>query len=424
MIDILKAYLSYETSISIEYDNSSQISLPGITICFDKSDILRHEELNNTNISNEIRSDEWRLKDYFNYNMTIKEQNQLLLSKDEIFANASCQVMETIGVEAKNKENDTYLDCQHLSPIVESIDYRSKCFTLFNQSIDEQANKNFIIDYSTRIFSDMYFEIITLVIPSYIRYAILHFHRRTEPLIKYSENNFIVAEPKKDTLTMIYYKKTTVKLLPSPFKTDCHEFGDANSRQSCVARCRRNEMIRRREAWPDVYLATNLSMKLSMFKVWGNVSFTFDDEVAEFCIGKCNKKIECTQEIYEMKLERFEEKMHYNKGVIAIMPPIVPDQGIKYTQKMCFVELVCFLGSLISLYFGFTIIMLTDIIALVTKFIFNNVLIVLKIKVDNWWPTKTKQKIQVINNIIKVNHLILNDNYVTGRNISIEERIE
>ena len=420
MIDLLRAYLSYETSISIDYGNSSQISLPGITICFDKFDLLRHEKLNNTNISEEIRTDRWRLIDYFNYNMTIKEQNQLLFSKKEIFTNA-CQVMETIGVEEKEQKTDgVYLYCEKLSPISESVDYNSKCFSMFNQENDAQANKNFTIDYGTRIFSDLNSEFILLSIPQYIHKSVLYFHRRTEPLIKYSVNNFIVVNMRNETLTMIYYKKTTVKLLPSPFKTDCHEFGKANSRYTCVAKCRRDEMIRRREAWPDVYFATNLSMKLSMFKVWGNMSFTFDDEVAEFCIGKCNKKIECTQEIFEMKIERFEAIIEnaYNRNVLAIMPPIVPDQVVTYTQTMSWVELVCFLGSLISLYFGFTIIMLTDIISLITKFIFNNFLIVFMTKVKNCWQRKTRKNITNIN----INNLTINyNNNMSNRNFYLEE---
>ena len=404
------AYLSYETSISIDYENTSEISLPGITICFDKYYIIRHEELNKTNISDEIRSDRWRLIDYFNYNMTIREQNLLLLSKEEIFTNG-CRVMETIGVEKKDKENQkTYLDCEQLSPIVESIDYRSKCFTLFKQSIDNQANNNFTIDYSTKIFSDLNYEMIALFIPEQIPYTIIHFHRRTESLIRYSVNNFIVVELKNATLTFIYYKKTTVKLLPSPFKTDCHEYDNANSRHSCVATCRKNEMIKRLNKWPDVYYATNMSSELSMFKcLFLNLNYTFDNEVAEFCIGKCSIKIGCNQQLYEMKKQSYDFNFQFNESVISIMPPIVPDQVVTYTQRMSWVELVCFLGSLVSLYFGFTIIMLTDIISMVTKLIFNNLILVFVAKVKNTWQTKTKQNII---NIVNVHCSIMNDNLV------------
>ena len=422
MIDILRAYLSYETSISIDYENTSEISLPGITICFDKFDLLRSEVLNKTNISDELRKDRWRLIDYFNYNMTIKAQNQLLLSKEEIFTNA-CQVMETIGVRKENRTDLLYLNCEHISPIIESIDCIGKCFTMFNQVNDSQANKNFTIDYGTRIFSDLYSEFIALYMQQTIHKAVLNFHRRTESLIRYAEHNFIIVGLKNDTIALIYYKKTTVKLLPSPFKTDCHEYGNANSRLSCVATCRRDVMLRRREAWPDVYFATNLSMELSMFKVWGGINTTFDNEVAEFCKGKCNKKIECTQEIFEMKMEILEEKIEYadNRNMISIMPPIVPDQVITYKQTMSWVELVCFLGSLISLYFGFTFIMLTDIIALVIKSIFKKVLIVFMTNVKNICQRKTKHK----NTQLTINNFFINynnNNNVSNRNFHLEER--
>ena len=274
LFDILMAYLSYETSISIDYENTSEISLPGITICFDKYYIIIREELIKSNISEEIRSDRWRLMNYFNYELTFKEQNQLLLSKNEIFTNA-CKVIETIGVENKNRENQSYLYCEQLSLIIELMDYKDKCFSIFNQAIGKQETKNFKIDYGTRIFSDLYVEIIIFQIPSYIRYATLYFHRRTEQIQRYSENNQIVVDLKENTTTEIFYKKTTVKLLPSPFKTDCHEFGDANSRQSCVAICRRDEMIRRLNMWPDVYYSTGLSSDLIMYKIMGQYKLHF-----------------------------------------------------------------------------------------------------------------------------------------------------
>ena len=141
-------------------------------------------------------------------------------------------------------------------------------------------------------------------------------------------------------------------------------------------------------------------------------------------MGKCNRKIECTQEIYEIKDDRleFRDVDPYNRSVISIMRPIVPDQVVTYTQKMSFVELVCFLGSLVSLYFGFTIIMLNDIITLVSKFIYNNVSIVLNSRIKCWQTKTTQNNIKI--NIayplsLNINNLIVNN---VPRNFNLKEK--
>lgn len=417
VINILYAYLSYETSISIEYDNSSQISLPAITICLEKYYILRDEELNESEINEKIRSDRWLLNNYFNHNLTIAQQNQYLLSKNEVFFTDGCSLIETIGVRNHpthfKSPNDPYLDCERISPILESINHQYKCFTLFNQ-LEGQPDENFIIDYGDRIFYDQYSEIILISLPIGMHYGTFLFHRRTEQQLRYSTEKTLILDLKENIMTQIFYKKITVKLLPFPFKTNCHEYGDGRTRSSCVAICRRDELIARSGRWPDIYDATNLSTQLPMMRIWGDLTFEEDSDVADTCRKRCGNKLECTQEVFEIDESRLECKWPNKKHPVVIMPPVVSDQVVRYVQRMSMVEMICFIGSLVSLYFGFSFIMLTDITATVIRFFVDNILNVYVTKIKNCWQTNRIQKINVNFN---VNRLVVKNEFLSDSGI-------
>src|SRR6185437_6563438 len=84
---ICEIYFSYKTTTSVSYGDFSVISLPAITVCFDKIDVLRYEYLIQLNIS---RNDENKYKsqhiiEKFCGNHTIEQQFAMFFNYIEIF---------------------------------------------------------------------------------------------------------------------------------------------------------------------------------------------------------------------------------------------------------------------------------------------------------------------------------------------------
>src|SRR5437868_6070636 len=91
---ISQLYFAYKTTTIVNYANSSLISLPAITICFNKYEVLRNKTFNNVNNNNDLgKSFE---------NITIKDQFDQLYDYDDIIS--GCIVTITIDL-AKTKHN-------------------------------------------------------------------------------------------------------------------------------------------------------------------------------------------------------------------------------------------------------------------------------------------------------------------------------
>lgn len=374
VIDILQKYLSFETWISIDYYNSSHISLPGITVCFNKQNLIGDIQLNET-----VKNNRSLLHQYMNREFTIKEQNLFLESK-EILKN-NCRAIKTMAFEKTNESKHNYIDCGVVSPINESINSYYKCFALFSQLIGE-SDRKFTIDYSIRTFTDSIFEMVRIAVPKHFSSALIYMHPRDEPVLRYGETNNIYVDFVDFTAPYIVYKKTVVKSLPRPFRTDCFDYKSKGlgSRYVCISICRRNLIVERMNLWPVFYYATNLSSDLKLMDVLGNLNHTLDNEIGHICEAKCGNKLECRQEIYEMKKDRWQSDVDDRLlpwTAINIMPPVVPDQMVRYVQKMSLIETICFVGSLISLYFGVSVLMLSDIASIAVRSLHKKISVVI-----------------------------------------------
>ena len=375
-IQLIQSYLSFTTSISIDYINSSYISLPGITLCIDKYYLLDSKKVDQLNISDSIRSDRWKMFQYMATNMTIEEQNNVLISNDH---SLDCLASRTLGTETNESNNFDRIVCQSISPMKVSLDYPYKCFTFFNQ-MDNQSMDMFVIDYITKIVTFGYHQIIEFELSTKIKSALVYFHSRDEPMLRWTVSNSIGIFW-NNRISYIIYKKIIVESLPRPFNTDCYDYSEKSyrSREHCLASCGLNQFLRRKREWPLNYIALNLSSNL-FFEDITKRNYTMEKEIGQICKIHCGLRIDCRREIYEMRKDYFENEFSIDDNYIMIMPPFVPDQIVRYTQKMSFEEMICFVGSLFSLYFGFSVIMLSNVNSSILNFIYKKILIKLKLK--------------------------------------------
>src|ERR1700743_2740437 len=114
---ICEIYFSYKTTTSVSYGDFSVISLPAITVCFDKIDVLRDHYLVQLNIS---RNDENKYKSQhiikrFCGNHTIEQQFAMFFNYEEIFMYCSVSGNRFNKTSIKNNNIENYYDkCEKL----------------------------------------------------------------------------------------------------------------------------------------------------------------------------------------------------------------------------------------------------------------------------------------------------------------------
>ena len=109
IVTICQIYFSYKTTTFVKYENISKISLPAITICVDKREVITNEAKERFNFS--------KVTDEILAKYTVKDQFKMLKNYQDIF---ECYVKPSI-LFASNAFH--YIPCDYIKPFVESIDY-------------------------------------------------------------------------------------------------------------------------------------------------------------------------------------------------------------------------------------------------------------------------------------------------------------
>ena len=107
---ICDIYFAYKTSTFVTYDDISTISLPAITVCMDKTEVLKRNAFD-TN-GDQVSSNELLA------NLSIREQFERLYDFTDIFNN--CSVIGTIDL--KSETHNPLIKCETVSSIKKSID--------------------------------------------------------------------------------------------------------------------------------------------------------------------------------------------------------------------------------------------------------------------------------------------------------------
>ena len=122
--DICKIYFSYKTTTFVSYGNQSEISLPAITFCTDKQNLLNPEYLDQLlSESNEIQNNttnDNQIKEMLS-NMTVRAQFDALYDFKQLFND--CLVLNPIGLPNCTYVYQSYCKCENVVPIRRSIDY-------------------------------------------------------------------------------------------------------------------------------------------------------------------------------------------------------------------------------------------------------------------------------------------------------------
>jgi hypothetical protein len=92
---------------------------------------------------------------------------------------------------------------------------------------------------------------------------------------------------------------------------------------------------------------------------------SMDPELSDKCREFCGENNDCFGEVFELNEIRGGGK----KGIFTLvfLLPTIPSLLFTHWPKIRFEEFLCFIGSIFSLWFGFSIVMLSDVCLLVVR---------------------------------------------------------
>jgi hypothetical protein len=352
-------YFLYETSTDVRFDNEVIISLPGLTICASKHYFVREEILKIifNNISNEKLDNRTKILNYLN-NLSIKDQFKSLKSVREILNNR-CLVMKTNGLNSTGE----FVECDKISPLRMSIDIYDACFIIASQLNGEPDDK-YLINHDMSV--DGYLTtIIKINFPEYVIESHLYMHSRYETIDQiHSRRGIISINHKQPENIKINYKKTLVKLIQKPYSTACVDYKQFgyHLRSDCIFKCKTDFHKKELNSWPGFYATTDSESDLFMIE---RENRSFNLIAGQKCRKHCGNENDCLKEYYDQNYRRFiKDDNPFN---IDVAPTQYPILIIKHTPKIQFEEFMCYVASITSVWFGFSVIMLSDICSLILK---------------------------------------------------------
>jgi hypothetical protein len=358
-------YFSYETNTYVRYEDEDKISLPAVTVCIRKNLLIREELLHHFSpkeLENRYSPLEESEIDAYLNNLTVKEQFSSIYSAEEVFNN-TCKVMKSMVF----KSSEFTIDCELISPVRQTIDYYFSCFTFFSQ-LNREENDKYIIDYDVNI-KNYWSEYVGFRVNLNVSKFKLYLHSRYEMITDSYDDNFVELKFNPYYEWNIKYHLTKVQLLYKPYKTSCVDYNQFGyrSRSECIFKCRINYFRDRYKGWPGNYL-TEQSSDEYMYK---EIEILKKNESLDLALGKkcrnsCGLNMGCYKEYFTFKAN--EEINEYGmNSTILIYPPHLPSLIFTHLPKMQVEEFICFIASIVSLWFGFLVMMLSNVCSLVSK---------------------------------------------------------
>ena len=358
IIKICENYFSFETLTTVRYINEMRISLPGITICFDKIHALREDfKQKHSFKSNESQ----KMKDILDQ-MTVEQQFIETISFKE-FTNNSCKVIRPIF----SKSSKPRINCERITPATKSIDTYNICFTLFSQ-LNSESNDRYVVDIELYLNSQV-FRLFGTEIVTKIPQLFLHIHSRNQLPLNIYKSNFDTVRFRKGVANAIKYQKSSVKSLTKPYETNCYDFRQIgfNSRKSCFEECQLKSLEKQWLKHPGLFVVHISSNKImvNMFNESNVEQREVENSVAKKCRQVCPLINDCYREYFT--LTKYDQEIYRDQNYLIIDVPDLPEISIRHSPKIYFEEFISFIGSLISLWFGFSIIMLSKVVSNLIK---------------------------------------------------------
>jgi hypothetical protein len=149
-----------------------------------------------------------------------------------------------------------------------------------------------------------------------------------------------------------------------PYSTSCVDYKHLgyNFRSYCIFKCRTKKFTKKFNLWPLYYLSYDSESDLLMAN---GINVSLDFNAVQNCENVCDTENDCSREYYVPEYSRLPSKS--NSSSIRVSHTLYPILTIKHSPKIPVDEFLCFITSIISLWFGFSVIMLSNVFSSVLK---------------------------------------------------------
>ncbi|OTF84054.1 hypothetical protein BLA29_004463, partial [Euroglyphus maynei] len=394
---VCNLYLRYPTTVDIRVDPSPFVHLPGITVCSELSSTILVEKLikiepsiyddfvgkTRTQIAMMLKKRKYRdklLKSL--HSQTIDIQHNLTVSKEKFFK--KCHLATPLGqypnriISNKDYFSSTLMhpnwdlqsynriNCSSLNPIYETISYEFKCFTLFqNRTAYQDINYQIPKDAAANLKYLAWIELNR----DFMFNGLIYIHSPEMSHQFAATSNIQQLDPDKHQFVSVSFERQMTKLLPPPYATNCYDYrmdGYA-CRSDCMTECKTKTYVQRADGWPgDVYADNNVSYRFS--KTWtnswsssGHLEEGLDASELASCSYKCGQMDDCVTVQYDVRMARVRERDEDDKSqshsfTIGILPPKNFQIINEHVPKFANIEFLIYIGGLISLYLGISVV--------------------------------------------------------------------
>ena len=190
----------------------------------------------------------------------------------------------------------------------------------------------------------------------------------------------------------IKYRKVIVEFKFRPYDKPCF---DGKTRDECIDQCLIDNMVRRMGMYPWAYLASELANKSLRFSTLKDIRQSI---INGTCVDSCGLNTDCYNEYFifdgkeytsdnSSEIMRREEDYYY----LYFEFPSHPTTIYEISLKMQFEEYLCLIASILSLWFGFSILLFTEFCPVLCN------------KFQIYWKSSAKYYCNVKNPVLKFN---------------------
>jgi hypothetical protein len=236
-----------------------------------------------------------------------------------------------------------------------SINYYRLCLTIMSQ-VNGEPHYKYIINSNK--FNEIY-PLIQIKFPIHVKIFYLYTHSRFETLHHPYEKSHLSITYSEFTAIDVNYKKTLVELMLKPYSTSCVDYKHLgyNFRSDCIFKCRTKKFTKKLNLWPPYYLSFDSESDLLMAN---GINMSLDFNADQNCEDVCGTENDCSREYNRLPSKDNSSSIHFSHTLYPILT-------IKHSPKISVDEFLCFITSIISLWLGFSAIMLSNVFSSVLK---------------------------------------------------------
>jgi len=260
-----------------------------------------------------------------------------------------------------------YMNCSLISPIHEYVTYSKKCFLIASELSYNLPPDHFIVDHDITLRDNGFPLFLIKLNNQFVQRPVMFVQHRKVPFLGLIGGQTPVhLNNSKYSSYTFSYGKTSLKLLPSPYQTQCRDYSEINftSLSHCIIACKANYFVNNYEGWhPDIPYSGEYSSYLNVQYMEHKLKEDkeLDKIASEQCRLACGKQDDCYSEYFNLiQMGHFERSADRKEdedlfGIYLYLPTGIITKYF-HSPRLHLTEFICYFGSIFSLWFGFSMI--------------------------------------------------------------------